>query len=123
MANSRAWDARRPSARKPGRQRKYSNHAIETAVTLGMVFHLPSRQTEGFLRGVVARLGTTPELPFATSPHAETGTDSGIPSSVIRLMALTAIAASLFCASSLLARRRSPMICLYRDIAFSARAC
>ena len=40
------WDARRPSARKPGRQRKYSNHAIETAVTLPIVFHLPSRQTE-----------------------------------------------------------------------------
>ena len=35
------WDAPRPRRRKPGRQRKYSNHAIETAVTLGMVFHLP----------------------------------------------------------------------------------
>ncbi len=33
------WDAPRPRRRKPGRQRKYSNHAIETAVTLGMVFH------------------------------------------------------------------------------------
>ncbi len=29
------WDAPRPRRRKPGRQRKYSNHAIETAVTLG----------------------------------------------------------------------------------------
>ena len=28
------WDAPRPRRRKPGRQRKYSNHAIETAVTL-----------------------------------------------------------------------------------------
>ena len=36
------WDAPRPRRRKPGRQRKYSNHAIETAVTLGMVFHLSS---------------------------------------------------------------------------------
>ena len=25
------WDAPRPRRRKPGRQRKYSNHAIETA--------------------------------------------------------------------------------------------
>ena len=41
------WDAPRPRRRKPGRQRKYSNHAIETAVTLGMVFHLSSRQSEG----------------------------------------------------------------------------
>ena len=40
------WDAPRPRRRKPGRQRKYSNHAIETAVTLGMVFHLSSRQSE-----------------------------------------------------------------------------
>ena len=39
------WDAPRPRRRKPGRQRKYSNHAIETAVTLGMVFHLSSRQS------------------------------------------------------------------------------
>jgi len=38
------WDAPRPRRRKPGRQRKYSNYAIETAVTLGMVFHLSSRQ-------------------------------------------------------------------------------
>ena len=28
------WDAPRSRRRKPGRQRKYSNHAIETAVTL-----------------------------------------------------------------------------------------
>ena len=26
------WDAPRPRRRKPGRQRKYSNHAIETAL-------------------------------------------------------------------------------------------
>ena len=32
------WDAPRPRRRKPGRQRKYSNHAIETAVTLAWCF-------------------------------------------------------------------------------------
>ena len=48
------WDAPRPRRRKPGRQRKYSNHAIETAVTLGMVFHLSSRQSEGLLRSLFA---------------------------------------------------------------------
>ena len=57
------WDARRPIARKPGRQRKYSNHAIETAVTLGMVFHLPSRQTEGFLRSLLVLLGLNHDVP------------------------------------------------------------
>ncbi len=34
------WDAPRSTHRRPGRQRKYSNHAIETAVTLGMVLGL-----------------------------------------------------------------------------------
>ena len=38
----------RPTRRKPGRQRQYSNHAIETTVTVGLVFGLASRQTEGF---------------------------------------------------------------------------
>ncbi len=50
------WDAPRPKNRKPGRQRKYSNHAIETAVTLGKVFHLASRQSEGLLRSLFALL-------------------------------------------------------------------
>ena len=47
------WDARRPSARKPGRQRKYSNHAIETAVTLGMVFHAALQTDRGIPSFVV----------------------------------------------------------------------
>ena len=33
------WDAPRAGRWKPGRQRKYSNHAIETAVTQSLVFH------------------------------------------------------------------------------------
>ena len=33
-----------------GGQRKYSDLAIATALTLRLVFHLPLRQTEGFLR-------------------------------------------------------------------------
>ena len=45
------WDAPRPTHRKPGRPRQYSNHAIETAVTLGMVFGLASSPplTMGFM--------------------------------------------------------------------------
>ena len=54
------WDAPRPRRRKPGRQRKYSNHAIETAVTLGMVFHLSSRQSEGLLRSLFALMKLVP---------------------------------------------------------------
>ncbi len=36
------WDAPKLKKMKPGRQRKYSDHAIETVVTLGMVFGLAS---------------------------------------------------------------------------------
>ena len=61
------WDAPRPGRRKPGRQRKYSNHAIETAVTLGMVFHLSSRQTEGMLQSLFALLKLDNGVPDHTT--------------------------------------------------------
>ena len=61
------WDVPRPSSRKPGRQRKYSNHAIETAATVGMVFHLASRQTEGFLRSLFALLNLDNDVPDHTT--------------------------------------------------------
>ncbi len=61
------WDAPRPRTRKPGRQRRYSNHAIETAVTRAMVFRLASRQTEGFLRSLFALLNLDNEVPDHTT--------------------------------------------------------
>jgi hypothetical protein len=61
------WNAPRQRRRKPGRQRKYSNHAIETAVTLGMVFGLASRQTEGFLSSLLALLGLDNKVPDHTT--------------------------------------------------------
>ena len=61
------WDAPRPRRRKPGRQRKYSNHAIETAVTLGMVFHLSSRQREGLLRSLFALMKLDNDVPDHTT--------------------------------------------------------
>ena len=57
------WHSPRPTRRKPGRQRKYSNHAIETTVTLGMVFGLASRQTEGFLRSLLTLLNLDNDVP------------------------------------------------------------
>ncbi len=42
-----AW--RVPAEGKPGGQLTYSDVAIEAALTIRMVFHLPLRQTEGFL--------------------------------------------------------------------------
>ena len=57
------WHSPRPTRRKPGRQRKYSNHAIETTVTLGLVFGLKSRQTEGFLRSLLTLLNLDNDVP------------------------------------------------------------
>ena len=57
------WNSPRPTRRKPGRQRKYSHHAIETTVTLGLVFGLASRQTEGFLRSLLTLLNLDNDVP------------------------------------------------------------
>ncbi len=61
------WDAKTTGKRRPGRKRKYANHAIETTVTLGMVFHLPSRQNEGFLRSLFDLLNVQNEVPDHTT--------------------------------------------------------
>lgn len=61
------WDAPKRKKRNPGRQRKYSDHAIETAVTLGMVFHLASRQSEGLLRSLFALLNLDNDVPDHTT--------------------------------------------------------
>ena len=42
---------------KRGGQWRYSEVAIETALTLRLIFHLPLRQTEGFLRSLVSLMG------------------------------------------------------------------
>jgi len=43
-----------PTTGRRGAQRKFSDHAIETALTLRLIFKLPLRQTEGFLRSVLS---------------------------------------------------------------------
>jgi IS5 family transposase len=40
-----------------GGQRQYSDLAIETALTLRLLFHLPLRQTEGFLHSLFGMMG------------------------------------------------------------------
>ena len=44
-----------PSGRRAG-QKRFSDTAIETALTLRLLFHLPLRQTEGFLRSLAQML-------------------------------------------------------------------
>jgi hypothetical protein len=55
-----------PTGRR-GAQRKFSDHAIETALTLRLVFRLPLRQAEGFLRSVLSLMSIDLEAPDHTT--------------------------------------------------------
>ena len=55
-----------PSGRRGG-QRKFSDHAIETALILRLVFKLPLRQAEGFLRSILSLMSANLEAPDHTT--------------------------------------------------------
>jgi hypothetical protein len=60
-----AWEPAQSGTR--GGQRKYSDLAIETALTLRLIFHLPLRQAEGFLNSLLAMMTldlSTPLVPY-----------------------------------------------------------
>jgi len=59
-----AWKPSPSGAR--GGQRRFSDTAIETALTLRLIFHLPLRQTEGFLGSVFALMGLELKVPDHT---------------------------------------------------------
>ena len=48
-------------------QLQYSDLAIETALTLSLLFHLPLRQTEGFLTSIFGMLGVDLTAPDHTT--------------------------------------------------------
>ena len=50
-----------------GGQPKYSNLAIETSLTLRLLFHLPLRQTEGFLASIFGIMGLALSVPDHTT--------------------------------------------------------
>jgi hypothetical protein len=52
---------------KRGGQRKFSDQAIETALVLRLVFNLPLRQAEGFLRSVLSLMALDLETPDHTT--------------------------------------------------------
>jgi hypothetical protein len=60
-----AWHA--PATGKRGGQPVYSAIAIETGLTLRLVFHQPLRQTEGLLRSIVDLLGVDINVPDHTT--------------------------------------------------------
>ena len=51
---------------KPGRQRLYSELAIETILTLRLVFKLPLRQVEGFVNSLFSMIGLSLQSPDHT---------------------------------------------------------
>ncbi|WP_434803137.1 IS5 family transposase [Paracoccus aerodenitrificans] len=53
------WSA--PKRKGRGGRPKYSDFAIETCLTLGLIFHQPLRQTQGFVRSLLGLMGV--ELP------------------------------------------------------------
>ena len=56
-----------PTNGRRGGQRRYSDLAIETALTLRLVFHLPLRQTEGFVGSVLGLMGVLLDAPDHTT--------------------------------------------------------
>jgi len=60
-----AWNA--PPSGRPGGQRRYSDLAIVTALTLRTVFHLPLRQTAGFVASVIGLMGLALQTPDHTT--------------------------------------------------------
>ena len=55
-----------PTGRRGG-QKRFSDHAIETALTLRLIFNLPLRQAEGFLRSVLSLMDVDLESPDHTT--------------------------------------------------------
>ena len=67
-----------PSGRRGGQQ-KYSDLAIETTLTLRLVFGLPIRQAEGFLRSLLSLLIVDLEAPRPTPTSAISSWKPSIP--------------------------------------------
>ena len=60
-----AWTPRRSGRR--GGQRRYSDLAIETALTLRLLYHLPLRQAEGFLHALFGMMRLDLSVPDYTT--------------------------------------------------------
>ena len=60
-----AWGV--PPSGRPGGQQRFSDLAIETALTLRLVFRLPLRQTEGFVRSILTMMRAGLDAPDHTT--------------------------------------------------------
>jgi hypothetical protein len=77
-----SWYA--PATGERGGQPIYSAIAIETALTLRLVFHQPLRQTEGLLRSIAALLGIDIAIPDHTTLSCREGGLTVLPKSIGR---------------------------------------
>ena len=59
-----------------GGQRQYSDVAIETSLTLRLLFHLPLRQTEGFLLSLSECWGSSSPRPITQHSHGVVSTST-----------------------------------------------
>jgi hypothetical protein len=59
------WRPEKAGAR--GRPQEYSDHAIETAILIRQVFHLPLRQTEGFMDSLTRIMNAAINIPDFSS--------------------------------------------------------
>ena len=66
-----SWNA--PSSGLPGGQRRYSDLAIVTALTLRTVFHLALRQAEGFVGSLIRLMGPDLDTPDHTTLSRRSG--------------------------------------------------
>ena len=70
---------------KRGGQRQYSDLAIETALTLRLIFHLPLRQTEGFLTSIFGMLGVGGEFVGIRHRSIFGSREPGVPREVVAM--------------------------------------
>ena len=59
------WHPIKTGAR--GRPMEYADHVIETAILIRQVFHLPLRQTEGFMNSIVRIMNVAITIPDFSS--------------------------------------------------------
>ena len=75
-----AWYYQGPAQR--GAQYEFSNVAIHTALTLRLIYHLPLRQTEGFVESLMALMGLALEVPdHSTLSRRQAGLAIDLPTS------------------------------------------
>ena len=61
----KSWKS--PKSGKPGGQHHYSDLAIETVLTLRLLFHIPLRQREGFIASLFELMKVRPPVPDYTT--------------------------------------------------------